>query len=76
MPTFGIINLNEDSGTCEHKYVYQGIVYLDQDAYIRYFYYLYFCEKCLRTRTTHFETSVLGNRYHLHPYPEATKAPK
>lgn len=61
---------------CEHKFVYQGIVYWDQDEYLRYFEYLYFCEKCLFHKTVPFQTSSLNNRFHSHPYPEATQKPK
>lgn len=59
--------------TCEHKFIYQGIVYEDEDEYLRRFYHMYFCEKCLKYEYKRFETSLLNNRFHTHPYPQATR---
>ena len=64
------------SAPCEHDYVYQGIVYEDQDAYTRYFYHLYYCRKCLATHVKYFETSTLHNRFDSHPHPTATLRPR
>ena len=58
---------------CEHKFIYQGIAYAEQDEYTRIFYHMYFCEKCLKTEYKKFGHNTLQNRFHSHPYPEATR---